>query len=406
MTAHRDAWVEIDLGALQANVRTFCELIGPRTQFMAVVKADAYGHGAIRCATAALEAGATWLGVATADEALELRAAGDVAAATPPALATPATRGGAATLADVPILVFAEVPETALAELIEAHVDLCASSLRFLKAASREAARLGQTARFHLKVDTGMHRIGVAPDEAARVLLEIEDLPGLQLAGVFTHFATADVEGDWDAGVQLRRFEAALAAIRNTGIDIPLVHAANSAAAVLIPEARYDMVRVGISLYGLYASEDTPRHIKLHPVMSVKARTTLVKTIATGEGVSYGLTWRAPKPTRIATLPLGYADGMPRRLSNRLEFLLERNGRRIDQAGRICMDQLMAEIPAGEQVEAGDTFIIIGQANVAANDLYRAHTNAITVEQYAKAADSIEHEITIGFGRRLEKIYL
>jgi len=373
-TAHRDAWAEIDLGALQANVRTFREMIGPQTQFMAVVKADAYGHGAVRCALAALEAGATWLGVATADEALELRAAG----------------------IEAPLLVFGEVPEAALAELISARVDLCASSPRFLRAVSREAAGLGLVARFHLKVDTGMHRIGVAPDEAARVLLEAEELPALELAGVFTHFATADVEGDWDADVQLRRFEKALASIRAADIDIPLVHAANSAATVLIPEARYDMVRVGISLYGLYASEDTPRHVKLQPVMSVKARTTLVKTIAMGEGVSYGLTWRAGKPTRIATLPLGYADGMPRRLSNRLEFLLERDGRRVTQVGRICMDQLMAEVPDDETVEVGDTFVIIG----------RAGDGEITVEQYAKAADSIEHEITIGFGNRLEKVYV
>jgi len=384
MTAHRDAWAEIDLKALQANVRTFCKLIGPQTQFMAVVKADAYGHGALRCAQAALEAGATWLGVATADEALELRAVGITA----------------------PILIFAEVPEAALAELIEAGVDLCASSLRFLHAASREAARLSRPARFHLKIDTGMHRIGVAPEEATRVLLEAEDLPALELAGVFTHFATADVEGDWDADVQLRRFEKALAAIRDADIDIPLVHAANSAATVLIPEARYDMVRVGISLYGLYASEDTPRHIKLQPVMSVKARTTLVKTISTGEGVSYGLTWRAAVPTRIATLPLGYADGMPRRLSNRAEFLLAHDGRRLSQIGRVCMDQMMAEVPDGEPVEVGDTFVIIGSATVPATDLIPAHTDEITVEQYAKAADSIEHEITIGFGRRLEKVYI
>ncbi|MCL2881842.1 MAG: alanine racemase [Coriobacteriia bacterium] len=384
MTTHRDAWAEIDLGALQANVRTFCELIGPATQFMAVVKADAYGHGALRCARAALEAGATWLGVATADEALQLRAAGIGA----------------------PILIFAEVPEAALPELIEAGVDLCASSLRFLRAASREAARLDRPARYHLKIDTGMHRIGVAPEEATRVLLEAEDLPALELAGVFTHFATADVEGDWDADIQLRRFEKALAAIRDADIDIPLVHAANSAATVLIPEARYDMVRVGISLYGLYASEDTPRHIKLRPVMSVKARTTLVKTIATGEGVSYGLTWRAAVPTRIATLPLGYADGMPRRLSNRAGFLLERDGRRVSQVGRICMDQMMAEVPADEQVKVGDTFVIIGQAQVPGVALHPAHTDEITVEQYAKAADSIEHEITIGFGRRLEKVYI
>ncbi|MCL2324105.1 MAG: alanine racemase, partial [Actinomycetia bacterium] len=220
----------------------------------------------------------------------------------------------------------------------------------------------------------------------------------LELAGVFTHFATADVEGDWDAALQLRRFEQALAAIRTADIAIPLVHAANSAATVLIPEARFDMVRVGISLYGLYASEDTPRHIALRPVMSVKARATLLKTIATGEGVSYGLTWRAPVPTRIATLPLGYADGMPRRLSNRAEFLLERDGRRVEQVGRICMDQLMAEIPERAPIEVGDTFVVIGQ-NEAGDD-------EITVEWYAKAADSIEHEITIGFGNRLEKVYI
>jgi len=384
MTAHRDAWVEIDLAALQANVRLFCDLIGPRTQFMAVVKADAYGHGAVRCARAALAAGATWLGVATADEALQLRASG----------------------IDAPVLIFAEVPETALAELIVADVDLCASSPRFLQAASQVATRLERTARFHLKVDTGMHRIGVAPEEAPRVLVDAAELPGLELAGVFTHFATADVEDDWDAGIQLRRFNATLDAIRGVGIHIPLVHAANSAATVLIPEARFDMVRVGISLYGLYASKDTPRHIKLHPVMSVKANATLVKTIATGEGVSYGLIYHAYKPVRIATLPLGYADGMPRRLSGKMDFLLERDGRRVPQVGRVCMDQMMAEIPDNEDVAKGDTFIVIGKAIVAATDLRPARTEEITVEQYAKAADSIEHEITIGFGNRLEKVYL
>jgi alanine racemase len=292
-----------------------------------------------------------------------------------------------------------------LPALIAANVDVTVSSLRFLNAAARAALNAGAAARFHLKIDTGMHRIGVAPAEAARVVLEAANLPGVELGGVFTHFATADVEGDWDAASQLRRFESALAAIRNAGITIPLVHAANSAATVLIPEARYDMVRVGISLYGLYASEDVPRHLKLDPVMSVKARTTLVKTITTGEGVSYGLTYHAPKPVRIATLPLGYADGMPRRLSNRIDTLLEKDGRRLPQVGRVCMDQLMVEIPDDESVAVGDTFVVIGTATVAATDLRPAHSEEITIEDYARAADSIEHEITIGFGRRLEKVY-
>ncbi len=381
---HRFAWAEIDLDALRFNVRTFRHLVGPHTQVMAVVKADAYGHGAVRCARAALEAQATYLGVATADEALELRAASITA----------------------PILVLSEVPSEIMPELIAADVELTASSPTFLAAASRAAMAQGVPAYFHLKVDTGMHRIGVAPEEATGILVQAQQLPGLVLKGVFTHFATADVEGDWDVVEQLKRFERALTLIRGAGITIPLVHACNSAAAVLVPQARFDMVRIGISLYGLYSSDDTPRHIKLKPVMSIKARTTLVKEIGFGEGVSYGLTYRASRPTRIATLPLGYADGVPRVLSNRIDFLLERNGRRMPQVGRICMDQMMAEIPDNEQVGYGDTFIVIGSAEVPATTLHPAHREEITLADYARASDTIEHEIAIGFGNRLERMYL
>ena len=217
--------------------------------------------------------------------------------------------------------------------------------------------------------------------------------PASSWSGTFTHFATADVPGDWDVERQLKRFGDALDDMRTEGVNPGIVHAANSPATVLYPQAHFDMVRCGIAIYGLQPSDATPGRVDLKPAMSVKARATLVKRIGIGEGVSYGLTWQASAPSTIATLPLGYADGVHRVLSNRMPVLL--GGERASQVGRVCMDQLMVEVPAGLAFERGDEAVLVGAQGDA----------RITMEELAALADTINYELACGFGQRLERVY-
>jgi len=408
MTEHRWAWAEIDLEAIRANITAFRHFVSeyaakaaaeekrvPKTPaLMAVVKADAYGHGAVKVGRAALAAGASWLGVATVDEALELRANGITA----------------------PVLLLSEAPETALPELIAAGITCTAASLGFLQTLSGYALLNNEEITYHLKVDTGMNRIGIPADQAVSVIREALELPKLKLGGVFTHFATADSARDWDAGQQLERFQGVLRRLKDIGIRPPLIHACNSAATMLIPEAHYDLVRVGISMYGLHPSDDSREVLDLTPAMSVRARATLVKPLGMGEGVGYGLTWRAYKPVHLATLPLGYADGIPRLGSNKLDALIALSGTRVEQVGNVCMDQLMVAAGTTDAVQTADEFVLMGAADRGADvrELAREardHTRRkiegfIPADEIAEKAETITYEILCGLGQRLEKIYL
>jgi alanine racemase len=396
VTKHRWAWVEVDLEAIRANVLAFRRLIGDSVRFMAVVKADAYGHGAVPVARAATDAGASWLAVATVAEALELRAA---------AITTP-------------LLLLSEPPEDALPELIAAAVTCTATSLEFLHTLSGYALLQNRPAGYHLKIDTGMNRIGTGPRQAAALLAEAAALPQIELGGVFTHFATADAPGDWDAHKQLEAFETALRHIRDAGLQPGLVHACNTAGAVLLPQARYDMVRVGIGLYGLHPSDATRTALCLTPAMSVHARATRVKAAAVGEGVGYGLTYRMFQPQILVTLPLGYADGVPRLASNRLELMVASTGRRVEQVGRVCMDQLMCALEAQSTVEFGDEFVLVGTAGSVSDASAAARAvrttgsprsrgdGFISIDEVAEKAETISYEICCGFGRRLERVYV
>lgn len=372
MTVRRFAWVEIDRSAIGHNVRTLKALTRPGTLFMAVVKADGYGHGAVEVARAALGAGADRLGVATVDEALALRSAGITA----------------------PVHLLSEPPVTAIGDVLSAEVIPAVTTREFAVALARAALARKVDAVYHLKVDTGMNRIGVKAEDAAEFALGLKDFPGLRLGGVFTHFATADVPGDWDVGRQLERFRAALEVMRTEGIDTGIVHAANSPATILVPEAHFDMVRCGIAIYGLHPAPSTYGKVDLRPAMSVKARATLVKRIGMGDGVSYGLTWQASAPTVIATLPLGYADGVHRVLSGTLEVLL--GGERARQVGRICMDQLMVEVPRGRAAAYGDEFVLVGGQG----------SERILLDELAEKASTINYELACAFGMRLERVYL
>ena len=371
MTYERWARVEVDLEAVRRNVRTLKGRTQSGTLFMAVVKADGYGHGALPVARAALATGADRLGVATVDEAVALREAGITA----------------------PIQLLSEPPASAIDLVIEHGLIPIVTTRAFAGALGRAGAVLGVDVPYHLKIDTGMNRIGVPADEAHEFAAAFDSFPGLRLEGVLTHFATADVPGDWDFATQLDRFASALARMRDEGIDPGIVHAANSPATILHPEAHFDMVRCGIAIYGLHPSRDTSAEIDLAPAMSVVARITLVKKIGMGEGVSYGLTWRAVAPTTIATLPLGYADGVHRVLSNTMEVLI--GGARCTQVGRVCMDQFMVEVPRGVAADEGAEVVLVGTQGA----------ESILLDELAERAGTINYEMACAFGMRMPRVY-
>jgi alanine racemase len=338
---------------------------------MAVVKADGYGHGAVPVARAAIDAGADRLGVATIGEAVELRAAGIVA----------------------PIQILSEPPETSIPLLLEHDLVPAVANRDFAVALGTKAAALGRLMPFHLKVDTGMNRIGVRAEDAVEFLGSLKDFPGLVHEGTFTHFATADVPGDWDFERQVQRFEATLEQLCTERIDPGIVHSANSAATILQPKTHGSMVRCGIALYGLHPDASTYGRVDLSPAMSVKAQVSYVKRIGMGEGVSYGLTWRAVAPSQIATLPLGYADGVHRVLSNNMRVLI--GGTPCEQVGRVCMDQLMVEVPRDAVVRVGDEAVLVGEQS----------GETLAMDELAAAAGTINYEMACAFGMRMERVY-
>lgn len=371
MTDMRWAWAEVDLSALDHNIRTFKKLLSPRTRFMAVVKANGYGHGFAEIALGALVAGADRFGVATVAEALTLRESG----------------------INSPIQILSEPPVTAIDALLEADIIPTVTTEFFLTALSERAIILEKDALVHIKVNTGMNRIGFAPREVPKIYAHVASMPRVTIEGVFTHFATADVVNDWDAVSQAELFAQTISDIRTAGFDAGIVHCANTAATILMPETHYDMVRVGIGIYGLHPSKATYGKIGLAPVMSVKARATKITPASLGDGVSYGLTWHAFEPCEIATLPLGYADGIPRRASNELDVLFE--GKRLRQVGRICMDQLMVELPQGVTARVGDEFVLVGEQG----------GEQILLDEVADKAQTNNYEIACALGLRLEKSY-
>jgi alanine racemase len=354
------------------NVVALKSLTKPGTLFMAVVKSDGYGHGAVEVAQAAMEAGADRLGVATVDEGLRLRKAGITA----------------------PVHLLSEPPASSASGLVRYGLRPALYSPEFAAALSRAAVAAGVDVPFHLKVNTGMNRIGVEWGEAGAFASNLLDLPGISLEGVFTHFATADVPGDWDFERQVERFAMAIGELREHGVDPGIVHAANSPATILHPEVHLGMVRCGLAIYGLHPCDATRSRVELRPALSVKARVTQVRRVAMGEGVSYGLTWRAASPTVVATLPIGYADGVRRGLSGEMRVLI--GGAVCRQIGRIAMDQLMVEVPRGADVAVGDEAVLVGtQADL-----------DLTLDDQAATLDSINYEVACGYGARLGRRFI
>ena len=377
----RWSWVEIDTRALRRNVRAFKDLVGDRVELMAVVKADAYGHGAERCMPIMHAAGAGQFAVATVGEGVRLREAG----------------------IGYPILVLSEPPVESVETLVEHDIMPAVFTARFALAYGECAASHGKVGRYHLAVETGMDRIGVPWDEVVAFRQQIDFHRGLECAGTFTHFATADMVEDWDFELQLKHFDEAISALHEAGFDTGLVHCDNTPATVIRPDTHMGMCRVGLGLYGLHPCDATAPRIQLEPVMSVRARVVRAIYPEIGAGVGYGMTYRVPRRNiQVATIPVGYADGLARELSNRMEVLVD--GTRCRQVGNICMDACMFAVdvnPArsmnpAHPVSAGDVVTIIG----------RDGDDEITLDDMAEMRGTISYEVACDFGMRLEKVYV
>ena len=376
----RWSWVEVNLAALRRNVSAFRRLIGRGTQMMCVVKADAYGHGAVPCARAMHSAGADQFAVATVSEGVALREAG----------------------VEWPILILSEPPVDCVDTLVAHDLMPAVYTADFALALGEAAAAQNRVARYHLAIDTGMTRIGVRRQDVVELRRTIDFHRGLECAGTFTHFATADVLDDWDFALQLNRFREAVEALRGAGLDTGLVHCDNTPGTIMHPECHFDMCPVGIGLYGLHPADVTRPRIDLEPVMSVRGRVVRVLYPSVGDGVGYGLTYRVPKQNiQIATVPIGYADGLARELSNNMEVLV--NGFRCRQVGNICMDQFMFAVDVNSArsyrpnrpVEYGDVVTLVGEDG----------DEHIDVEEMAARRNTINYEVVCDFGMRLEKIY-
>lgn len=367
----RPTWVEVDLDALAANVRELVRVAGG-SQVMAVVKADAYGHGAVPVARTAVEAGARWLAVACLEEGLKLR------------------QGGL----KVPILVLGYLPPEEARAAVEADISCCVFGDETARALAQAAVRCGRRARVHVKVDTGMGRLGVRPEDAVGFVRWLKGIPALEVEGIFTHLATADEEDLSFARAQLDAFAAVLAALEREQVHVPYRHAANSAALLRLPAARYNLVRPGLAMYGVYPAPGLETVARLRPVLAWKTRVAQVKVMRPGETVGYGRTWRAAGNEVLITLPVGYADGYRRVLSGRAEVLVR--GRRARVAGRVSMDQLTAALPAGAEVSPGEEVVLLG----------RQGEEEISAVDLARAADTIPYEVLAGIGRRVARVYL
>lgn len=364
----RPVWTEIDLSAIAHNVRKIRSLLSINTRLCAVVKANAYGHGAVPVAQTVLKAGADQLAVAILSEGIELRRAGITA----------------------PILILGYTPSIQASLVVTNGLSQTVFSWQTAKALSDAATFLGEKVKVHLKIDTGMSRIGILPKDAPDFAASVATLPNLEIEGVYTHFATADSSNKVFCKKQFARFQETLAAIAERGIHVPIRHCANSAATIDMPETHLDMVRTGIILYGLLPSLEIKKKIELLPAMKFKAQVAYMKDLPSGIPVSYGCTYTTDCPRRIATIPVGYADGWSRLLSNKGKVLIQ--GHRAPLVGRICMDQCMADITDIPNVSLDDEVLLFGGEDLSA-------------EEVAEQLGTINYELVCMVGKRVPRFY-
>jgi alanine racemase len=369
------ACAEIDLAAFRHNVATLQACAG--VPAMVVVKADGYGHGILECAREARIAGAEWLGVATPTEALALRDAGDVG----------------------PVLTWLYGVEEDLAPLVAADIDVSAHSVEQIGRLAAAAATAERRARVHLKIDTGLSRNGAPAYDWQRVCAaaaEAEHAGALEVVGIWSHLAAADEPGHPSVPVQVEAFKRAYEQARAAGLEPTLRHLANSAGALVVPESRLDLVRVGIATYGIDPAPGIAAlaGVVLRPVMRLRSQLVNVKQISTGAGVSYGLTWTAEAATTVGLVPLGYGDGIPRHASNRA--WVGWSGTRVPVRGKVCMDQFVFELGAGKVAEPGEEVILFGPGD----------RGEPTAAEWAAWCDTIGYEIVTRIGSRVPRCYL
>ncbi len=364
-----NTWAEVDLTALRANVRAIKEFVGPRVEMFAVVKANAYGHGAVEVAKAALAAGATRLAVHRVGEGIELREAG----------------------IDVPILLLGYAPLAAAPLVARYRLTPTVITREFAEAL---AGYVGEPLPVHIKVDTGMGRYGLLPEEVLSFARRLSQMPHIFIEGVYTHFATADEADQSYMRWQFSVFRDVLSALENAGIRPPVRHACNSAATFSFPQAHMDAVRPGIALYGMLPSDEWQPPVPLEPVLSLKSRVARVRVLPAGSSIGYGRTFTTDKPTRVALVPIGYGDGYHRILSNRGEVLIR--GKRARILGRVSMDQIVVDASAIPDVSMEDEVVVIGKQG----------EDAIRAEEVARWAGTINYEITTSLLPRVTRVYV
>ena len=374
-------WVEISLNDLEHNYREISSRLPDGCQMLGVCKANAYGHGAVRVAQRLQRAGCQWVAVNCYDEAEELRAAG----------------------VTMNILLLGPQSANIAVDLATLGVTQAVGSIEYARELNRFLAGTGLRLDAHMKLETGMGRTGFAVESEREMagVRELLTLPGLEPTGVFTHFATADCPETLDFHIQAKRYIEAVEGLRAAGINPGIVHCANSAAAIRYPDVRFDMVRLGIGLYGYQPCPETTPLIELRPAMSVHARITDTRLVPMSEGVSYGLNYRSPGSVKICTVPVGYGDGLRRGLSSRTDFLVD--GVRCRQVGNICMDQCMFEVDLRSYArrrrvdpQVGDEVLIVGQQGDA----------MVTIEEMCETLNTIPHELCIGFAQRMPRYYV
>lgn len=373
----RWAWLEVDLAAIRHNVAETRRYLEPRTRLMAVVAADAYGHGAVECSKAMLAAGVDRLAVATVAEGVALREVGITA----------------------PIMLLEQPPRANIPLLVAHHIVPAVYEPDFAVAYGEAADLRGATAPYHLALNTGMNRIGVSFRDAAEFLHQVSFHRALELEGTFTQFATASDTETLEFNRALARFDEAIALMRGAGFDPGIVHAANSAATFRFRAAHFDMVRCGLALYGVQPCEATRDRLDIQPAMSVHARVSDTHVVPMSEGVSYGYRYRSPGSVKICTVPLGFADGLRRGLSGKIDFIV--GGQYHPQVGEICMGQSMFEIDLRNRrnlscdPQVGDHVLIVGEEGAA----------QVTIDELAEKAKTTPYEMLVGFGARLTRVY-
>jgi len=367
----RPTRVEINLDNIAHNIQQVRRRVDDKVKIMAIVKANGYGHGAVEIAKVAIENGVEWLGVATVEEGIQLRESGIRS----------------------PILILGLSPPKQAQEVIKYRLSQTVCDKKLAKALSNDAKSCGQVAKVHVKVDTGMGRLGVYPGKATGFVKEISHFEGIEIEGIFTHFSVAGEDKDFTK-LQIERFKEVVVNLKKEGIHLSLKHAANSAAILDIPSSYFNLVRPGITLYGLYPSPKVTRTASLKPAMSFKTEIVYLKKVPAGCSLSYGRTFTTKKKSIIATLPVGYADGYPRALSNKGEVLIK--GKRAPVVGTVCMDMILVDVTHIPDVKVGDEVVLFGKQDSA----------EITIDEITSKTGAINYEIICGISKRVPRVYI